>query len=256
MSFQYFAYGSNIGVAGLAAKGVKAEATVSGRLRGWQLRFDVPSAFPRLEGGVANIVESGEDVVLGSVHQVADEAAPILDAIEARGVLYERQLLEVELESGECVSAEVYVGLAHVREEGLRPSPRYLRILVEGGVSRGLDPGYVDRLRAMDTHRADVGVPFRLVDDGLPSRDRAMLARRPDWVALHGVVFDLEWPRPEHMFVRHLFGGRDATPGAVAMITGDPDLRDPMDQEIDAYLQALQWELAEEYQVVACYATK
>ena len=204
MGFRYFAYGSNIGWAGLDAKGVRASCSVPGRVQGWQISFDVPSAFRRLDGGVANISQSAKagDYVLGTVHLIDDEAEPVLDVIEARGVLYERRPLEVEVDGAERVIAETYVGLDEVRDPALRPSIRYLKILIDGAVEWELAPTYIDHIRATETHQPPDITPFKLAGEGLRWLDAGGLAEHPGWVALYGIVFDVDRPRPAHAFIR------------------------------------------------------
>lgn len=258
MRIQYFAYGSNIGVGGLAAKGLHADKSVAGRLRGWQLRFDVPSAFRRLEGGVANIVETGDaaDYVLGTVHILDGDAVPILDSIEAAGYLYERRLVELEDAGIADAPAQAYVGLPGVRDAALRPSARYLKIMLDGAVERGFPSSYVDWLRAVETHTPPSDEPFEVTDRSLDTLDAGALAQHAEWVALYGVVFDLSRPRPEHAFITNLYGGQDATPPAVSMITGGQVPKGPIDPQLAGYLNALQRELACDYPIVALYASR
>src|SRR5690349_8273482 len=83
-----FGYGSNMASRGLAAKGVRTLRASPARLRGWDLAFDVPSVFRKIEGGVANVVEGkgqGDHEVHGVVHEVDDEGLARLDGIEAVG---------------------------------------------------------------------------------------------------------------------------------------------------------------------------
>jgi gamma-glutamylcyclotransferase (GGCT)/AIG2-like uncharacterized protein YtfP len=248
-----FAYGSNMGSAGLAAKGVRAISSKPARLPGYDLTFDVPSVFHRIEGGVGNVVTGesggGRREVHGTVHEVDAEGLARLDGIEAVGILYERRTLEVKTYEGDTLAAETYVGRLEIRDASLRPSARYIRVLVGGASEQGLDPAWIQRLRDAPLHVPPRFGKFEPPPDALPAFDRAELARKPAFVALNGVVFDLSAASPVHRVITMLRGGSDLTPVAVALGAGMDDCLDARDRQAAA-LHELQHELALDYPVV------
>ncbi len=248
-----FAYGSNMGSRGLAAKGVRAVRSGGARLRGYDLAFDVPSVFYRIEGGVGNVVEGasagGRGEVQGVVHEVDDAGLARLDAIEATGILYERRTLDVQTYDGDTVAAETYVGLPAIRQATLRPSARYIRVLVDGASEQGVDPGWIQRLRETPVHVPPRFGPFHPPASALAAFDAAELARNPAFVALDGVVFDLSAPSPAHRVITMLRGGKDLTPVAVALGAGVDDGVAAHERQSVA-LHQLQHELALDYPVV------
>lgn len=253
--FCVFAYGSNMGSAGLAAKGVRTARSRCARLGGYDLAFDVPCPFYRVEGGVGNVVETGDSrrQVHGVVHEVEEEGLARLDGIEALGVLYERRTLNVQTYDGDQVAAETYVGLPAIRDKCLRPSARYIRVLMDGASEQGLDPAWIQRLRDSPTHVPPRFGRFEPPAGAVVAFDAAALARNPTFVALNGVVFDLSAASPAHRVITILRGGRDLTPVAVALGAGLDDRlpgRGDAHERQSAALHELQHELALEYPVV------
>jgi sulfite reductase (NADPH) flavoprotein alpha-component len=248
-----FGYGSNMASRGLAAKGVRSLRARPARLDGWELAFDVPSVFRKVEGGVANVVEGksagGLGEVHGVLHEVDDEGLAKLDGIEAVGILYDRRKLRVRTYDGEIVEAETYVGVPSIRDAGLRPSVRYLRILVDGAREQELDPAWIRALESTPPHTPPRFGKFEPPADVVATFDAASLARNPAFVALNGVVFDLTKPSPVHRVLTMLRGGRDLTPIAVALGAGVDSTIDERERKLAA-LHELQHELALEYPIV------
>lgn len=207
----YFAYGSNMNMISLRAKGVEPRSSTRATLRGWHLAFDVHHWF-RHEGGVGNIHPSSDpaDRVEGIVHEVSDKDLARLDAVESRGVGYDRADVVVETDDG-AVSAIAYVGVPGYLDASCLPTQRYLNILVRGGVEAGLDAAYIAALRDHPVHQPDDYPPFEPPASDAPPFDRASLAAQPMYTALDGFVFDMSACRPKLECVRDLFGGKDMT---------------------------------------------
>jgi sulfite reductase (NADPH) flavoprotein alpha-component len=245
-----FGYGSNMGSRGLAAKGVRTARSRCGYLSGYSLAFDVPCPFHRVEGGVANVVLAPGETggVHGVAHEVDAEGLARIDGIEAVGLLYERRTAAVHTYDGETMEAEVYVGLPAIRDATLRPSIRYIRVLVDGAVEQGIDPAWIQRLRETPAH-----VPPRFgrfePPSGLTDIDATELARHPEHVALGGVVFDLAAARPAHSVITMLRGGKDLTPVAIALGAGTDESLAAGERQVAA-LHELQHELALDYPIV------
>ena len=254
MTALYFAYGSNLGTRGLEAKGIVARRSEPARLVGWQLAFDLPSAFRRLEGGVANISPGEEgDEVHGAVHEIDASALEHLDVLETVGVLYERKSLPVVTYDGHSLIAEVYVGFPTVRDPVLRPSRRYLSLILAGATERGLESSWIDRLRDTQTHVPPELGPFVPPADVTREMDPEELAEHPTFIALYGLVFDVSALRPEHGFLPRIAGGADLTAQAVSFLGDGIPATSALTGPQIAFLHGIQHELAADYPIVARY---
>ena len=144
----YFGYGSSLGAASLRAEGVSPLRSESAILEGWSLRFDVPDFFA-LEGGTANVAPAADDAVHGALYACRDHDLAAIDRLEGAGTIRERLEVSVLTYGGRRKLAYVYVGLPSILDAGVRPSERYRNLLVRGAIELGLEPAYVDRLRAL-----------------------------------------------------------------------------------------------------------
>lgn len=209
--FYYFGYGSNLNLASLRAKGVEPRESLRGKLPGWKLVFDVRHWF-RHEGGVGNIRLSDDerDRVEGLVHHCDDHHLALLDTLESYGVGYDRIEVEVETDLGP-VKALTYLGLPAHFDPACLPTQRYLNIVLQGAVSAGLHPSYLERLRAQPVLPLKDYPPFEHPPEPLAWFDSASLAQHPQYTALAGAVFDMTQARPELHCVKDLFGGKDMT---------------------------------------------
>jgi cation transport regulator ChaC len=208
---RYFAYGSNMNLVSLRAKGVEPRSSARARRRGWTIAFDVRHWFKH-EGGVGNIhpARDGEGEVQGVVHECDEAHLALLDLVESAGVGYRRADVEVETAGG-VVQAVAYVGMPGYLDPACLPTRRYLNILVAGATSAGLDEPYLAKLRAYPTHAEKDYPPFEPPDRIVPVFDRASLAARPEYTALAGAVFDMSACRKTLDCVKPLFGGKDTT---------------------------------------------
>ena len=209
--FWYFGYGSNMDLTSLRAKGVEPRLSRRAALHGWRLRFNVQHFF-RHEGGVGNIEPSGNpsDVVRGVLHLCEDAHMAPLDATEAYGHGYDRVEVSVVTDEGEQ-QAIAYVGLPAFLNDACLPTQRYLNILVQGATHAGLDADYVDALRRHPVQTNPEPSPFVPPPGNYPVFDAEELARRPQYTALAGCVFDMSGAREYHRYLQRYFGGRDMT---------------------------------------------
>lgn len=100
-------------------------------LRGWKLVFNkVASDNP--EKGYANIVRDENSIVEGILYLIDDKDVEKLDIYEGCPSHYDRKELEVELEDGSKVKAQVYIAQPDKVKEGLKPSREYLNHLLKG----------------------------------------------------------------------------------------------------------------------------
>jgi len=207
----YFAYGSNMNLTSLLAKGVEPRSSVLATLHGWHLAFDVHHWF-RHEGGVGNIHPTSESnaQVQGILHVCDERHLDMLDAVESKGVGYDRVEVEVQTSAGPVV-AFVYVGLPGYLDASCLPTQRYLNILVRGATAAGLDEDYIETLRRQPIHQPDDYPPFVHPLDDAPVFNKVALAGEPMFTGLGGAVFDMDACRPKLDCVKELFGGRDMT---------------------------------------------
>jgi hypothetical protein len=254
---RYFAYGSNMNLVSLRAKGVEPRSSARARLRGWRIAFDVRHWF-RHEGGVGNIhpADDGEGEVQGLVHECDEAHLALLDLVESAGVGYRRADVEVETTDG-VVHAIAYVGMPGYLDSACLPTRRYLNILVAGATSAGLDEPYLAKLRAHPTQAEREYPPFVPPDRDAPVFDRASLAARPEYTALAGAVFDMSACRPTLDCVKPLFGGKDTTlfhlkrlDSSTGLETLDDVKRGRISEAGRRYLNAYLHEYAAEYRYV------
>lgn len=127
----YFAYGSNMNPARMAARGMQYVESAPAELSGWRLRFN-----KRAEGrkGVAfaNIVEAPGEQVEGVLYRLARPAEiRRMDPYEGYPQRYTR--IPMDVRAGEVFRrAWVYVANTDWQQEGLTPERVYLNHLLAG----------------------------------------------------------------------------------------------------------------------------
>lgn len=140
----YFAFGSNLSRARLAAR-VHVERDLGrSRLAGWQFTCDKHGSD---ESAKANLVRRAGGEVWGVTYALSTEALAQLDGFEGG---YER--VEVEVVAGTSrQTAFTYVS-AH-RNPSLLPFDWYKAHMVEGAVEHHLPEPHVARLMALESRR-------------------------------------------------------------------------------------------------------
>ena len=250
----YFGYGSNMDMTSLRAKGVVPQVSRQAVLRGWRLRFNVAHFF-RHEGGVGNIerTDRAEDRVFGILHGCNDDDLAALDRLEARGIGYDRILVEVETDAGR-ETAYAYVGLPEFIDDSRLPTQRYLNILLRGAEAAGLDPAYIGELSATRTLSIVEPSPFVCPAGGSVLDHTDLVMPR---TALAGHLFDMSRARAAHRIAQVWFGGRDVTLFLLRRMdssTGDETEADVVEQRINAdqrrYLEAYLHAFDDEYDYV------
>jgi hypothetical protein len=208
---KYFAYGSNINLVALRAKGVEPISSTRGIVRGWRLTFNVQHWF-RHEGGVGHIEPSADpnDVVEGVLHVCHNEHLASLDAMEAYGKGYDRIKVMVETENGP-EEACVYVGLPDFLNNNCLPTRRYLNIIIKGAEIAGLTEPYIRKLREHPIHIPDNYPEFQYPPGNDTAFHEANLKLYPNLTALAGGVFDMRGCRKQLECLHGLFGGKDMT---------------------------------------------
>lgn len=210
--FFYFGYGSNMNMIALKAKGVTPVSSERAILHNWRLTFDVPHFFQH-EGGVGNVHPSDNpnDSVHGILHECHEEDLPTLDELEALGVVYSREEVEVETYKSQKHQAYVYVGIPTRLDESSSPSERYLNILVNGAKLAKLDESYVEALASTPTHVKQDYPGFEFPDTPTTVFNTQSLAEHPMYTAYAGAVFDMSEAREDHDFLKNFMGGKDMT---------------------------------------------
>ena len=141
----YFAFGSNLHRSiFLERRRMQPLATRWGWLEGYQLCFNIPVG-PG-ERGVANIEAAAGARTCGALYLLTPDDFDRLDRTE--GVpfgVYRRHPVDVISEQGDIVQAFAYQ--SSLIQPGRKPSPRYMRLLIEGAEQHGLPPGYLSFLR-------------------------------------------------------------------------------------------------------------
>jgi cation transport regulator ChaC len=146
----YFAYGSNMQTATLCGRrGIEFIQAIPARAPGWRLVFDKPPLLPIGEG-FANIVPDPDGQVIGVAYEVAIEALETIDLTE--GVLignYQRRAVEILPLAHEERAMEAFTLVSDRTDPTLRPSTRYMALLIEGAIEHGLPAEYVEYLRGI-----------------------------------------------------------------------------------------------------------
>ena len=151
----YFAYGSNMQPATFRGRrGIVPLDVRVARLRGWRLIFDKPPLLPMGEA-MANIVEEPGAEVFGVAYAVSAGDLAHIELTE--GVLignYRRVEVTVEtIDAGAGTFAAITLA-SDRRDPTLRPSRRYMGIVIEGAEMHGLPASWLEWLRAVPERRA------------------------------------------------------------------------------------------------------
>ncbi|MGH7823287.1 MAG: gamma-glutamylcyclotransferase family protein [Candidatus Binatia bacterium] len=146
---RYFAYGSNMQQATFRGRrGIDIRQAEPARLEGWRIVFDKPPLLPIPES-YANIVEDGGGEVYGVLYEIAECDLDHLDLTEGVRIgNYRRIAVPVRL-LGSGEAREAFTLTSERRDAALRPSTRYMALLLEGALEHGLPQAWIERLRAV-----------------------------------------------------------------------------------------------------------
>jgi gamma-glutamylcyclotransferase (GGCT)/AIG2-like uncharacterized protein YtfP len=149
MTFDYFAYGSNLHPWRLAERTPSCRIIGAASLVGFQLRFHKRSLAPADASGKCDAYATGRaaDVIHGAIYRIHRSELPALDAAEGRGCGYERITARVELHRARrSMDVQLYVAQAEWSEPTLAPYEWYLELVVSGARHHGLPEAYRTRL--------------------------------------------------------------------------------------------------------------
>lgn len=131
MSRFYFAYGSNMNPARVAARGLAFDTVQRGVLRGVRLTFDKQSS-DHPHSGHANITFDPHAHVEGVLYGLRDpDAIVLMDRFERTPINYRRETVEV-CADGALIVAWTYFANPAVIRPNLRPDRAYLEHLLAG----------------------------------------------------------------------------------------------------------------------------
>lgn len=137
----YIAYGSNLNLQQMAKRCPTAKVYGKGELKDYRLLFKgvTDNAYATIEA-----FKGGKVPIL--VWEVRPKDEKALDIYEGFPNFYYKKDLEVELESGEIVTAMVYIMTDKIKDRiNLNlPSERYSKIVEEGYTAAGFDIGFIE----------------------------------------------------------------------------------------------------------------
>src|SRR5579863_9348025 len=141
----YLAYGSNMN-RGIfeSRRGMRPIHAQPALLENYRLRFNL--AIGPGERAVANLESQAGARIWGVLYLITVEQSEHLDRTEGvpRGA-YRRTPVSAIVDGGEQIAAFTYQSVRI--SAGRKPSPRYLRLLIEGAVEHGLPSDYLHYLR-------------------------------------------------------------------------------------------------------------
>ena len=142
----YFAYGSNMQAATFRGRrGIMPRQAVAAKAVGWRLVLDKP---PLLSIGhsFANVVPDPEATVYGVAYEISAEDFAHVQFSE--GVqIGNYACVDVELETLQGGTLRACTLTSEKRATGLKPSLRYMALLVEGAMEHGLPENWITMLR-------------------------------------------------------------------------------------------------------------
>ena len=216
----------------------------AGFVKGYKMCFDI-GWMPRVEPAFANaVVGTADDSIHGVAIKLSAEDMAKLDAQEGS---YDKIKITVEGYSGRKIEeCSMYIGIWNASNDAWKlptdkqiPSPRYLKLLVDGAKEAGLDSEYVNRLESTITYSADEATLARrkelpeprtltpyLVDELFLTKAQSLGTKTGDvvtpgefaFVACLGYV--IKMPRNRCFFQSHL--GRDITARSLRHFRGQP----------------------------------
>ena len=126
---KYFAYGSNMNIMRMEARGVRISQRIKACVFGYSLKFNKTSR--QFSGvGYANIVREDRGIVEGILYEITKDCIENLDKYEKYPEEYDRRLINVNLTSGIEYEAHVYIAQPHKTSDTLKPTKEYLSHLL------------------------------------------------------------------------------------------------------------------------------
>ena len=170
---RYFAYGSNMQSATFRGRRrIDPRSARAARVSGWRIVFDKPPLLPIGES-FANIVADAASEVFGVVYEIAPEDFEHVELTEGVQIgNYDRLEVAAEMLDERRIVFPVFTLATTKSDPTLRPTERYLSLVIEGALEHGLPASYVEWLRTIPTSvptaeslelRARIDEAFRLL---------------------------------------------------------------------------------------------
>ena len=145
----YFAYGSNMLHARLAARCPSARALFVAHAPGWDIDF---SKRGQDLSGKATLVRASHPgaIAYGVVFEVADSEMPDLDRFEGRGNGYERDddFAVIRSDTGDDIAAKTYIAAPTAIDPSLRPFDWYHALVLAGARQNNLPAPHISRIQS------------------------------------------------------------------------------------------------------------
>lgn len=169
----YFAYGANMQSATLRGRRrIQFSRALPARVPGWRLVFDKPPLIPIGES-FANILPDTAAQVLGVAFEVTADDLEHIELTEGVRIgNYDRAAVSVEPLPAPVSPVPAFTLTSDRRDPSLRPSTRYMELLISGATEHGLPADYIAWLRAVPAQEPTAAaLRFReLMDEVLRSR--------------------------------------------------------------------------------------
>jgi hypothetical protein len=151
-SVWYFAYGSNMCAETFRGRrGITHGRVLPARVPGWRLVFDKPGIASATEGYANLVAEAGAEVY-GVLYELTNSEHAHVELTEGVALDNYRRL-EVDafaLAGGEGPLRALTLA-SDKRTAGIRPTVRYMALVVAGAEEHRLPAGWIDALRAVST---------------------------------------------------------------------------------------------------------
>jgi len=150
MSIFYFAYGSNMQRATFSGRrDVHPITACPARVPGWRLVLDKPPLVP-MKQSFANVVPAATAIVYGVLYELSEEDYAHVELTEAVPFgNYRRVDVDAHPLVGGAAPRRAHTLTSDRRDPDLKPSARYLGLLIEGAVEHELPAEWIAHLRGI-----------------------------------------------------------------------------------------------------------
>jgi gamma-glutamylcyclotransferase len=172
----YFAYGSNMQTATFGGRrGITPVSAHTARAPGWRLVLDKPPLLGPAPG-FANLVPDAGAAVFGVVYEISADDMAHVELTEGVAIdNYRRTKIDVVPLAAVPAPSRAFTLVSDKRTPDLRPSARYMALLIDGAEEHGLPDEWITMLRAVPTvaESAEAAAARALLDDALDKVRRA-----------------------------------------------------------------------------------
>ena len=177
----YFAYGSNMQTATFGGRrGITPVSAHTARAPGWRLVLDKPPLLGPAPG-FANLVPDAGAEVFGVVYEISADDMAHVELTEGVAIdNYRRVEIDVVALAAGPAALRALTLVSDKRAPGLRPSARYMALLIDGAEEHGLPDEWIALLRSLPTaaESFEAAAARALLDDALAKVRRAKVDTR------------------------------------------------------------------------------